>query len=83
MDKEQKPYDVTIGNKCVHTYPKGINPKVNVIAWLEFELAYYDAVVYHANHSASGTSPIYQWRNFIQTELSALPDVNIYVNEWK
>ena len=26
------------GNKGVHTFSKGISPKVNVIAWLEFEL---------------------------------------------
>ena len=27
----------------VDTFPKGISPKVNVIARLEFELAYYDS----------------------------------------
>ena len=30
-------------DKGVHTFPKGICSKVNVIAWLEFELAYYDS----------------------------------------
>ena len=30
----------------VHTFPKGICPKVNVIARLEFELAYYDSAVH-------------------------------------
>ena len=29
----------------VQTFPKGIYPKVNVIARLEFELAYYDSAV--------------------------------------
>ena len=29
-------------DKGVHTVPKGICPKVNVIVWLEYELAYYD-----------------------------------------
>ena len=29
-------------DKGVHTFPKGICPKVNLIAPLEFELAYYD-----------------------------------------
>ena len=33
------------GNKGVHTFPKGISPKVNVIARLEFELAYFEAAV--------------------------------------
>ena len=29
----------------VHTFPKGICPKVNVIARLEYELAYYDSAL--------------------------------------
>ena len=29
----------------VHAFTKGINPKVNVIAQLEFDLAYCDVVV--------------------------------------
>ena len=28
-----------------HTLTKGISPKVNLIAWLEFELSYYKFVV--------------------------------------
>ena len=32
-------------NKGVHTFPKGIGPKVNVIVKLEFQLVYYDATV--------------------------------------
>ena len=34
----------------VHTFPKGICPKVNVIAQLEYELAYYDSAVHRFNH---------------------------------
>ena len=34
----------------VHTFPKGICPKVNVIARREYELAYYDSAVHHFNH---------------------------------
>ena len=37
-------------DKEVHTFPKGICPKVNVIARLEFELAYYDSAVHRFNH---------------------------------
>ena len=33
------------GNKGAHALPRGINPKVNAIARLEFELAYSKAVV--------------------------------------
>ena len=34
----------------VHTFPKGIGPKVNVIARLEYELAYCDSAVHRLNH---------------------------------
>ena len=37
-------------DKGVHTFPEGICPKVNVIAWLEYELAYYDSAVHRFNH---------------------------------
>ena len=37
-------------NKGVHTFPKGICPKVNVIARLEFELAYYDSTTHPFNY---------------------------------
>ena len=45
-------------DKGVHTFPKGICPKVNVIARLEYELAYYDSTVYRINHYTSRTPPI-------------------------
>ena len=38
----------------IHTFFKGISPKVNVIARLEFELAYYDIIVQHVSHYATG-----------------------------
>ncbi len=34
----------------VFFFPKGICPKVNVIARLEYELAYYDPAVHRFNH---------------------------------
>ena len=42
--------------KGVHTFPKGICPKVNVIARLEYELAYYDSAVHHFNHYTTRTT---------------------------
>ena len=42
-------------DKGVHTFPKGICPKVNVIAWLEFELGYYDSAVHRFNHYTTRT----------------------------
>ena len=42
-----------------HTFPKGICPKVNVIARLEYKLAYYDSVVHRFNQYTTRTPP---WR---------------------
>ena len=42
-------------DKGVHTFPKGIWPKVNVIARLE--LAYYDSAVQRLNHYTTRTPP--------------------------
>ena len=39
-------------DKRVYTFPKGISPKVNVIAQLEFELAYFEAAVQRYSHYA-------------------------------
>ena len=44
-------------DKGVHTFPKGICPKVNLIAWLENELAYYDSAVRRFNHYTTRTPP--------------------------
>ena len=40
-------------------FPKGICPKVNVIARLEFEFAYFDSIVHRFNHYTTRTPPIY------------------------
>ncbi len=45
-------------DKGVHTFPEGICPKVNVIARLEFELAYYDSAVQRFNHYTTRMPPI-------------------------
>ena len=42
-------------NKGVHAFPKGICPKVNVIARLEYEFAYYDSAVHRFNHYTTRT----------------------------
>ena len=38
---------------------KGISPKVNVLAWQEFELAYYDVAVLHVSHNAAKTPSLF------------------------
>ena len=45
-------------DKGVHNFPKGICPKGNVTAWLEYELAYYDSAVHRFNHYATRTPTI-------------------------
>ena len=50
-------------DKEVHTFPKSISSKVNVIASLEFEHAYYDVAVLHVSHDATGTPP----KNLVST----------------
>ena len=37
-------------DKGVHAFLKGICPKVNLIAQLEYELAHYDSAVHRLNH---------------------------------
>ena len=44
-------------DKGVHTFSKGIWPKVNVIARLEYELAYYNSAVHRFNHYTTRTLP--------------------------
>ena len=45
------------GNKGFHTYPEGIISKVNAIARLEFEYAYYEVAVQHVSHYATKIPP--------------------------
>ena len=45
-------------DKGVNTFPKGICPKVNVIARLEHELAYYDSAVHRFNHYTTKTPSV-------------------------
>ena len=47
--EEQQWYYLTNnqGDKGVHTFPKGISSKVNVIARLVFELGYFEVAVQH------------------------------------
>ena len=56
---EQKWYYLThnLGYKGVHTFPKGISPKVNVIAQVESELVHFEAAVHHFHHNATITPP--------------------------
>ncbi len=50
-------WDLKLWMNCmgIHTFPKGISPKVNVIARLWFELAFYCVVVHPVSHYATRT----------------------------
>ena len=41
------------GNKGVHNFLKGINPKMNVIVGIEFKLVNHNVVVAHVRHKAT------------------------------
>ena len=45
-------------DRVAHTFPKGIYSKVNIIARLEFELAYYDFAIHRFNHYTTRTPRI-------------------------
>ena len=53
-------------DKGVHIFPNGICPKVNVIARLEYELAYYDSAVNRFNHYTTRTPPKTAVKNIIK-----------------
>ena len=57
----------------VHTFPKGICPKVNVIARLEYELANYDSAVHRFNHYTTRTSPCLELRFFLSSRSVSVP----------
>ena len=42
----------------VHTFPKGISPKVTLIVQLEFELANYNVAVQYASHDVTSSLQI-------------------------
>ena len=44
----------------VHTFPKGIFLKVNVIAQLEYELTYYDSTVHRFNYYTTRSPPTFR-----------------------
>ena len=45
------------GDQRVHTFPQGINPKVNVIVRLEFKLTHFETAVRHIKLYATETPP--------------------------
>ena len=50
----QKNCSGTIASNVVHSISESIIPKLNVIARLEFEFAYYDVIAQHFNPYAMG-----------------------------
>ena len=54
-------------DKGVHTYPKSICLKANVIVRLKFELAYNDSAIHHFNYYIMRTLPRYFNRKIIKS----------------
>ena len=66
-------------DKGVHTFPKCISLKVNVIERLEFELVYYDVTVRHFSHYTIGTTRSWMWLG--STYDTSLWET-LYINMW-
>ena len=47
-------------NMCVHTFPRGICPKMNRLAQLVFKLSYYDVTVQHIGQYATAIKRVKQ-----------------------
>ena len=81
-------YPRAVENSGIHSFPKGISSKVNVIARLEFELTNNDVAVQHLSHYIMGTSPsnnryinIYILNYSIVTYIFLIYSLIIYVLE--
>ena len=70
-------------NKGVHTFPKDICPKVNVIARLEYELAYYDSAVHHFNHYTTRTPPIFRRKSIWNHRQKCNKIITEFIRSWK
>ena len=51
------------------TFPEGVSPEVNVIARLEFELAYNDIGVQYISYYAADNPPLSVWVNVYYVKL--------------
>ena len=63
------------GTRGFNTFPNGIYPKVNNIARLKFDLAYYNLTVSHVNHYTMGDIP---FENFMVSVLRTDSKLCIY-----
>ena len=54
-------YGVKLTSLKLVFFPKVFFPKMNVIARLEFENAYFDAIAPHFGHWVSGTPFSFEW----------------------
>ena len=52
---------LNVGDKRLLVFPKGICLKVNLIAWPEFKLTYFNTTVQHFSHYTRWTLPTNSW----------------------
>ena len=69
LPEEQQWYYLTHSweDKGVHTFPRGICPKVNLIVLMEFELAYYNSTVHRFKYYTMKTPPPLEARKMCST----------------
>ena len=59
----------------VHTFPKGISSKVNVIARQEFKLAYYEVILQYVSHCTSGIPTLITVKNVLRIQTRTFLDL--------
>ena len=50
-------FNLWLKGKVVHAFLKGISPKVNILAQLEFKLIYSDVAIQHVSLYTKDTTP--------------------------
>ena len=68
---------------CVSYAFKYGSSKVNEITRLEFELAYYDDIVWHVNHNITGTSQFYDPFHCFNWEFFRLSNLSFHLDMGK
>ena len=76
---QTKPNQTIAGeeDKWFHTFPKGISSKVNALARLEIEFAYYDVALPHVTRCLTGTPLPNFTESFSRYNMVDLHDFNV------
>ena len=61
-------------DKEIHSFSNGLCPKVNVMAQMKYELAYYDIAVQYVSHSTTGPPPVFYYYFLFKLYQSIYPN---------